>query len=100
MADILVTALVDAVSSGPSTVEVKDGAVAYNAHQPVDISPSGGGETVEVQVEVERAVTYYKRGYYPAGSAFEHWQTNDPEGTNPSGNPLIDVTIVASSDGS
>lgn len=64
-----------------------------------NITPAGeAGGTVEVPVEVERAITYHKRGFYPVSGQFEYWQTSDPEGSNPSGNPLIDVTILVATD--
>lgn len=56
-----------------------------------------GSPTVIIQeVQVERPIYYRKRGYYPVSSEYEYWITEDPESIPPSGNPLIDITIVAS----
>jgi hypothetical protein len=38
--------------------------------------------------------TYFKRGWRTATSAFEFWQTTNPDAGPPSGNALIDITII------
>jgi hypothetical protein len=39
-------------------------------------------------------ITYYKRGYNSSLKQFEFWKSNFRVDTPPSGNPLIDVTIL------
>lgn len=65
------------------------------------VTPTSGEVTeieTEVTVEIERLITYHKRGYYPVTSQFEYWQTSDPNGDTPTGNSLIDVTIMVATD--
>ena len=38
-------------------------------------------------------VTYRLRGYFVAGSTYEFWVTTSPTSPNPSGNPLVSVTV-------
>lgn len=40
-------------------------------------------------------INYRMRGYYVAGSTFEYWITTNPSSANPSGNPLVSVTVDA-----
>ena len=50
--------------------------------------------TVTVTVYNDRPIFYYKRGYYVAGATFEYWRSTDPNSSPPSGNSLIDISIV------
>lgn len=61
---------------------------------PVIPATSSTTSTVTVTVTVDRPIIYFKRGWHIATSQFEHWQTEDPLGAPPSGNSLIDVSIV------
>lgn len=36
---------------------------------------------------------YRMRGYFVAGSTYEFWVTTSPSSPNPSGNPLVSVTV-------
>lgn len=69
------------------------------ADRPLPFAPGdvigGGGPGETIYVDVPRAIQYRKRGYYPVSGEFEYWLTSDPEGAPPSGNPLVDITIVA-----
>jgi hypothetical protein len=40
-------------------------------------------------------ISYRMRGYYVAGATFEYWITTNPSAANPSGNPLVSVTVDA-----
>lgn len=52
-------------------------------------------ETITVITSsVPAEVTYYKRGYYTLGAQFEYWRTTNPDAGPPSGNPLLDITII------
>jgi hypothetical protein len=97
MADVTVIPTEGVITPG----DLNRNLAKYSRHTagPFLVTPEGGGTTeVEVEVPVERAITYHKRGFYPVSAEFEYWQTEDPEGAPPSGNPLIDVTILAASD--
>lgn len=66
----------------------------------VSSKPSGGSSTtvevpVEVQIEVPRAIIYNFRGWDPSLSQFEFWQGTVIDEPNPSGNPLVDITLVS-----
>lgn len=60
-----------------------------------------GGATVEVEVPVEvpvltpRTIIYNFRGWDPSLSQFEFWQGTVIDEPNPSGNPLVDITLVS-----
>lgn len=40
-------------------------------------------------------VRYYKRGFYTVTNQFEYWYTTNRDGAPPSGNPLIDITVLS-----
>lgn len=56
---------------------------------------SGSTTVVTQTIDTGQQFLYRKRGYYVAGTAYEYWQTSSPDGSNPSGNPLIDVTVIS-----
>lgn len=64
-----------------------------NAHHP---RGAGTGETIEIEVpvEVERSIQYELRGFYPTSGLHEYWQGSSVETPPPSGNPLIDISIM------
>lgn len=62
--------------------------------RPVDQTATTTTVTTTVVVYNDRPIFYYKRGYYVAGATFEYWRSTDPNSSPPSGNSLIDISIV------
>jgi len=62
------------------------------------ISPGGTGtgatEFVYIETFVTSSNTYQKRGYHIAMASYEYWRTNVRDDGPPSGNPLIDITVI------
>lgn len=48
----------------------------------------------ETITAVTASITYYKRGYQVSSGQYEFWRTNVRDDGPPSGNPLIDITVV------
>ena len=43
---------------------------------------------------VTASTTYQKRGFHVALNQYEYWRTNVRDDGPPSGNPLLDITII------
>ena len=43
----------------------------------------------------ERPITYRKRGYLASTAQYEYWLTTIRDAPPPTGNPLIDITVVS-----
>lgn len=49
--------------------------------------------TVDPPASNATPTRYRMRGYFVAGSTYEFWVTTSPSSPNPSGNPLVSVTV-------
>lgn len=80
------------VGTGLSNVELNLNKVRLNSQQ---LRFDGGDNvTTTIVLSVTSSITYYKRGYHAATGQYEYWRTNVRDDGPPSGNTLIDITVV------
>lgn len=82
------------IDTGPTLPEIR-GYQNTAKNTRFNAMSSVASNSVPVETIVYRRTIYYrKRGWYAASSAFEFCRTTDPGAGNPSGNTLIDITII------
>jgi len=86
------TAQVDVVNSSLSNSELR----GRNNTKKSNFVPADALTSVATTqvVTVERTIVYRKRGYRAAVQDYEYWTTTVRNDSPPSGNALIDITVV------
>lgn len=63
-------------------------------HVELDIADASTIYAPVEQFQVLNLVYYYKRGRNPTNNQFEYWVTQDYNGAPPSGNSLVEITVL------